>query len=377
MLCVALLFSFGICMKCWRAAYSLVVSFCLAFSVAAKDIVVAQTLDLSGLSNLGKDFSNGVRTYFDSVNERGGVRGRRISFVQLDDSGRSADAAANVDKLLLENVVDAMIASTSEETLLATANAPRLRASSLLLIGAPTGTDLERAGIATRVLPVRATYRDEARVLLDYLKTFSEGAVALVRGDGPDADACVLALREEARARKLSFVFDDTAQKWLQRAAAKSSLGAVIIVGDALGVAPTLRHARNTAPMAVVLGFSTVDHRTLIEIAGASAKGMLITQTVPPPGKSIHPFQREHRAMMKKYRDEPPTQHTLEGYVVARLLVSALERVDGEPTAVKVSAALRSLPPIDLGPMRVAGRRGAANGYVDMTAISSKGGLVE
>jgi hypothetical protein len=99
---------------------------------------------------------------------------------------------------------------------------------------------------------------------------------------------------------------------------------------------------------------------------------------VPPPGKTIHPFQREHRAMMKQYRDEPPTQHTLEGYVVARLLVSALERVDGEPTAAKVSAALRDLPPIELGPMRVSGRTaGAVNRYVDMTAISSKGGLVE
>ena len=70
-----------------------------------------------------------------------------------------------------------------------------------LVVGAPTGVDLERAGIAARVVPVRATYRDEARVLLDYLRTFSEGAVALVRGDAPDAEACSLALRDEARAR--------------------------------------------------------------------------------------------------------------------------------------------------------------------------------
>jgi ABC-type branched-subunit amino acid transport system substrate-binding protein len=347
----------------------------------AKDIVVTQTLDLSGLSNVGKDFSNGIRTYFDAVNARGGVRGRRIQFVQLDDAGRAADAMVNIEKLLQDNEVDAMIAPTSEETLLAAAGMPRLRASALLLMGAPTGTDLERAKIAAKVMPVRATYRDEARVLLDYVKTFSEGSVALVRGDGPDATACALALREEAQARNLVLAFDGTAMQWLQRTAPKPSttaLGAVIIAGDALGVAPSLQHARKTTPMATVLGFSTVDHRTLIEIAGASAKGMLITQTVPPPGKTIHPFQREHRAMMKQYRDEPPTQHTLEGYVVARLLVSALERVDGEPTAAKVSAALRDLPPIELGPMRVSGRTaGAVNRYVDMTAISSKGGLVE
>ena len=366
-----------------RAALCLAVGFCLALPAVAKDIVVAQTLDLSGLSNLGKDFSNGVRTYFDAVNARGGVRGRRISFVQLDDSGRAADALANVDKLLLENDVDVMIAPTSEETLLAAANAPRVRASGLMMVGAPTGADLERAGIASRAMSVRATYRDEARVLLDYLKTFSEGAVALVRGDGPDAVACALALREEASARGIVLAFDGAAQYWQQRSAAsKPFISAVVIAGDALGVAPVLQHARKTAPMATVFGFSTVDHRTLIEIAGAAAKGMLLTQAVPPPGKTIFAFQREHRALMKQYRDEPPSQHTLEGYVVARMLVAALERVEGEPTASKVSAALRAAPAMDFGPMRVSGRgvatnTGANNRYVDMTAISSKGGLVE
>ena len=225
-------------MNALRGAVWLTAGLCLAFPVPAKDIVVAQTLDLSGLSNLGKDFSNGVRTYFDAVNERGGVRGRRLQFVQLDDSGRAADAVANVAKLLLEHDVDAIIAPTSEETLLAAATAPRLRASTLLLLGAPTGTDLERAGINAQVLPVRASYRDEARVLLDSVKTFSEGSVALVRGDGPDAEACVMALREETRARNLPLAFDDSAQKWLQRTSSKPTFGAVIIAGDALGVAP-------------------------------------------------------------------------------------------------------------------------------------------
>jgi ABC-type branched-subunit amino acid transport system substrate-binding protein len=365
-------------MKTMSAALCLAAALWTPMPVVAKDIVVAQTLDLSGLSNLGKDFSNGIRTYFDAVNARGGVRGRRIQFVQLDDSGRAADAAANVDKLLLENEVDALIAPTSEETLLAAATSPRVRASGLTMIGAPTGTDIDRAGLAARVLAVRATYRDEARVLLDYLKTFSEGGVALVRGDGPDAEACVQAMREEARARGLTLAFDGSSQRWLSRTVGRPAIGAVIVAGDALGVTPALLHARKISPLVALLGFSTVDHRTLIEIAGAAAKGMMITQAVPPPGKTIHTFQREHRALMKQYRDEPPSQHTLEGFVVARLLVSALERVDGEPTAAKVTTALRAAPALDFGPMRVGGRgAGAGARYVDITAISSKGGLVE
>ena len=51
------------------------------------------------------------------MNARGGVRGRRIQLVQLDDAGRAADAASNADKLLAEHDVDVLIAPTSEETL--------------------------------------------------------------------------------------------------------------------------------------------------------------------------------------------------------------------------------------------------------------------
>jgi ABC-type branched-subunit amino acid transport system substrate-binding protein len=66
--------------------FNLFVSICLLLSLvaslpsASREIVIAQSLDLSGQTNLGKDYSNGLRTYFDAVNERGGVRGRRIVF---------------------------------------------------------------------------------------------------------------------------------------------------------------------------------------------------------------------------------------------------------------------------------------------------------
>ena len=347
-------------------------------AVHGKDFVIGQSLDLSGLSNLGKDFSNGVRTYFDAINARGGVRGRKVQFLQLDDSGRAADAQANVEKLLRESDIDVLIAPTSEETLLAVLNVLRQRAVTLPVIGAPTGTIVDASSANTRPFMIRASYRDEARALLDSLRTFNEGGIALVRADGPDALASHNALREEVRVRQLPVTFDGATATWLKQKPSKERIGAVIISGDAIGALPAIKYGRLIAPFALFLGFSTIDHRTLIELAGAQATGMLITQVMPPPGKTIHPFQREHRAMMKLYRDEPPSQHTLEGYVVAHMLVAALERVDGEPSPAKVNGALRAQPAADFGPMRVDLRTsGATNRYVDMTAISSKGGLIE
>jgi ABC-type branched-subunit amino acid transport system substrate-binding protein len=46
-------------------------------ALSSDAILVAQTFDLSGASNIGKDFSSGIRTYIDAVNQRGGVRGKK------------------------------------------------------------------------------------------------------------------------------------------------------------------------------------------------------------------------------------------------------------------------------------------------------------
>jgi branched-chain amino acid transport system substrate-binding protein len=363
---------------CGLAAALLSAVLTLPSPLLAKDLIVGQSLDLSGATNLGKDFSNGIRTYFDSVNARGGVRGRKIQFVQLDDGGRAADAQLNIEKLLREQDADVLIAPTSAETLSAAASMPKLRSTSLTLLGAPTGAEVDAGGGSFRVLPLRATFREEAKSLLDTLRTFNDGAIALVRGDGPDAEASHSALREEVLARKLNVAFEGTTALWLVRKPSPERIGAVVISGDAIGVMPALQQTRRIAPQAILMGFSTVDHRTLVELVGAAAKGMMITQVVPPPGKTIHPFQREHRALMKQYRDEPPSQHTLEGYIVARILVAAYERVEGEPTPAKLSSALRTIGAIDFGPMRISPRAESANArYVDQTAISSKGGLVE
>jgi branched-chain amino acid transport system substrate-binding protein len=344
----------------------------------AKDFIVGQSLDLSGLSNVGKDFSNGARTYFDAVNARGGVQGRKISFVQLDDSGRAADAKANAQKLLRESNVDVLFGATTAEAQMAVVGVAASASPRVAVVGAPTGAEPDASSLSA-AFATRASYRDEARALLDSLRMFHEGAIAIVQGEGPDAAVTHAAIRAEAIARNMALAFDGNAAQWQTRDARVAKIGAVIVSGDALGVATVARHTRKVSPQSWLLAFSTVDYRNLFELAGAAASGMFIAQVVPPPGKTIHAFQREHRALMKQYRDEPPSQHTLEGFVAARVLVAAFAQVEGEPTAAKISKALRASPPMDFGPLRVSMQRptGGARAYVDVTAISSKGALLE
>jgi branched-chain amino acid transport system substrate-binding protein len=344
----------------------------------ARDIVVGQSLDLSGQTNLGKDFSNGVRTYFDAINKRGGIRGRKLQLVQLDDSGRAADALGNIAKLVRSDDIDVLIGPTNAPTFLAVVNAAPFKNSSLTLVGAPTGARSVDTD-SSRVVIVRASYRDESRLLLNHIvQTLAAKQIALVQSDGGDGEYAAAAFREEAKARGIKLAFDDLGKAWFARTTQNKDFDAVVIAGDAIGVAQPLNHTRRTAQGANVFGFSTVDHKTLQEIGKADAIGMIISQAMPAPEKTIHPFQREHRSLMKTYRDEPPSLHTLEGYVVARLLVNAFESIDGDPTPARVSAALRTVRDIEFGPMSVSTRvPGNSVRFVNLSAVSKRGELIE
>jgi branched-chain amino acid transport system substrate-binding protein len=157
---------------------------------------------------------------------------------------------------------------------------------------------------------------------------------------------------------------------------AKAAPHSIIVTGDAINLATVVKRVRQQYGLIPILGFSSVDHRTLIELSGKAATGVLLTQVMPSSTKTTHPYQRKHRQLMKQFRDEAPTLHTLEGYVTARTLVAALERVDGEVTAEKVLAALCTQQSIDLGELLVNVRSGVSNRFVDLTAASNSGQLL-
>jgi branched-chain amino acid transport system substrate-binding protein len=355
----------------------LLVSILFSASSSAREIVVAQSLDLSGQTNLGKDFSNGIRTYFDAVNERGGVRGRRITFVQLDDSGDPATTSANLKQLFRENKVDVLIAPTTARSLFAAIAEPAFRNSNAALLGAPTGARLpERDN--PNVLHLRASYRDEARQLLTHMSTLGMRNVALVVADGEESPFAAAAFRAEASARGVRLAFDGDAAQWRARAASLSSVEAVVISGDAIGVSNAVEHSRKFTRYATLFGFSMIDHRTLLELTKANSIGMVISQAMPAAGKSTHAFQREHREQMKRFRDEPPSLHTLEGYLVARYLATALSSIESDPTPATVLSALRRSATMDLGAIAItASANSNTIRFVNLSAISKSGNLLD
>jgi ABC-type branched-subunit amino acid transport system substrate-binding protein len=82
--------------------------------VSADAIRIGQSAPLTGANaELGNDIRNGAMAYFRKVNEAGGVHGRRLELVTLDDANQVPRAEANTRKLVEEDGVFALFGYAS------------------------------------------------------------------------------------------------------------------------------------------------------------------------------------------------------------------------------------------------------------------------
>lgn len=128
---------------------------------------------------------------------------------------------------------------------------------------------------------------------------------------------------------------------------------AVIVLGDTSVLGNFAREFPFKQLGILIGGLSLVNHTALTEIAGPQAvKGIVLTQVVPSPQREGVPIVREHIKAMKKFRDEPPSHLTLEGFIAAKALVESLRTgLNGKPVRREdvAAALLRNQPRLNAG----------------------------
>lgn len=85
--------------------------------VLTQEIVLGSSQPLSGtLAYMGKAVDEGMRTYFDMVNEQGGVNGRKIKLITYDDELKPAKSVANAKLLVERDKIFAMVGNIGHAT---------------------------------------------------------------------------------------------------------------------------------------------------------------------------------------------------------------------------------------------------------------------
>lgn len=313
----------------WMRYISWLALACMPLLAHADRIVIGQAVDLSGPSAaLGRDYVAGIKTYFDGLNAKGGVQGKRIQYVVYDDKGDPAQAAFAVTELIQRHKADFLIGGIGDEMTRAILNAPRFRNSDHILFAPVAGDAYDWTD---RVMPWRPGYKQEIKHIFSHFAALGLKDVGLVYQDSPMYREIPKLLQDEAKRQALQITgmvrINENNDSLVKEAAklAKSAPRFVVVIADSISTALFLKEFRKHQRETYVAGTSLTNLETLLQVAGAQAvEWTLFSQAVPNPRAGRSPLQVEHMDMLRRFRDEPPSAMTLEGFAVAKSLASAI-----------------------------------------------------
>ena len=269
------------------AAFALSLSMASSLTRAADTIVVGRSLALSGpLQSYGEAKRDGADAYIQKINAAGGVRGKKIELITLDDAYAPANTVANLRKLAAERQPTAFLGLFGVPTIAAAL--PVLKELKIPAVGLTPGTDALRTPLNRYAFPVRASYADEARKLVSHVKTTGITKISVIYSDNPFGQSVKDTLMAAFTAAGLTakVVKVDPAAKEAAEAARQATAEApqaIFLTMLSQAAVPVLTEVKKTGANGALYTFSPVDTSTVTKQLGQKARGLAITQIVPIP----------------------------------------------------------------------------------------------
>ena len=370
-----------------RTAASLVAltTYAVCGAVHSQEIRIGNIADQNGINaDISRDYLAGAWTYFDYVNANGGINGRKLNVIAKDDGGEPANTLRLTRELIEKDKADVLFGFVGDEGLRSVAGDAVFKASGITLYAPLSGAEVANSG--GRIYFVRPTYREEAKHIVQHFSQLGNTTFAIIAADNPLGATLAGQIDDELKARglpaatRLNLNIDLKNVEAINRDVSIAKPQVVVVAADTISMAEFLKRFRRLDKGTNVVGFSTVNHRTLLEIAQPDfAVSTLITQVVPHPGSSNTRLQTEHRALMAKFRDEPPSHITLEGFMAAKGLVRALERAGKALSRNGIAAALNGDKRFDLDGMTLVftPKNDRGSHFVDISYLRRDGKLVQ
>ncbi|GAC1319198.1 MAG: hypothetical protein NVSMB28_08760 [Collimonas sp.] len=292
-------------------------------NAASDAIVIGQAIDLSGPNaDLGRDYVAGIKTYFDVLNAKGGINGRHIQYLVRDDRGQADLAVKAVNELITQAHAAYLFGGVGDDVTRAVLDSAEFKRSGLTLYAPLAGADYQKDA---KVLFWRPSYQQEIRYIFSHFGKLGVKNVGVVYQESAATTDAYRRLTDQMQESgiKLSgtvHLGNDLAKMRSETAQlASAKPGFVIMIADTVSAGVFLKEFRKFAPQTFVAGSSLTNLTTLRQLAGGKAvEWTVFSQVVPNPNIGSSSIQLEHLNMMRKYRDEPVSALTLEGFTAAK-----------------------------------------------------------
>ena len=313
------------------------------------------------------------------MNAKGGVHGRKIELKTRDDKYEANLAVENTKKLIEEDKVFALISYVGTPT--TGAAMPIFTQAKVPLVGPFTGAEVLRTPVNRYIFNVRASYYDETEKIVEQLVSTGNKNIAVFYQDDAYGQAGLkgVEIAMTKRSLKISALGKVERNTTKVQDAVKTidaaKPDAVIMISAYTSIAEFVREMRSAGSVAQFHNVSFVGSKALSDALKDEGYGVAISQVVPFPWSPAVPIVKEYQNVLKQAGNTDYNFSSLEGFIVAKVMVEGLKRAGRDLTREKLVTALESMNSVDLGGFNVSFSPASHSGsqYVDLTMIGRQG----
>lgn len=348
-------------------------------------ITIGMTAPLSGPNGAyGMDMKDVITAYFKQVNDAGGVNGRKLELVAMDDGYETDRAVANTKTLINDKKVFAMVASYGSSPTTAAMN-DAFGPAKVPLIGTISGADSIRQSPKDNpnnryMFNVRASYANETEAIINQLVGLGLKNIAVFyQNDGfgkSGLDGVIAALKKHNQAPSAIATVERNSLDVSQavQTISKTSPQAVVMVTLYKPTAEFVRQMKKANQHPQFMTLSPVGADLLAKELGDEARGIGISQVMPYPWNDTTPMVRDYQKLLGKQGKY--SYYGIEAYAMAKVLVDGIRKSGAKDISrEKLVSTLESMQNHDLGGYRVSYSASERLGsrFVDLSVIGNGG----
>jgi branched-chain amino acid transport system substrate-binding protein len=361
----------------------------LAATVAAPGLVRAQKADLiigqsaptSGfMASAMQGVLAGEQLAFDEVNKKGGINGRGIKLVILDDGFDPKRSLDNARTLVEQQGAVALFgfAGTAQTA----AVLPYITEKRVPLISIYSGSPALRVKPNRYFFTTQASYADELVKMTRNLVSTQNTKIAIVYQDNefgkllqPLAEKIIMAEGGTVVASRALANTGADAVAVAQSLAAFQPQGIIMLVAGPAVVAYVKANRSTLAVPIYTLSLSV--NIAVLNALGDDARGLAISRATPYPWNGITPLPKAFAAQMQRVGKPLDYDHYV-GYINGRILIEGLRKAGSNITSESLTLGMEKLNKIDLGGYRLNydAQNHHGSNFVEITIVGPGGKFI-
>jgi branched-chain amino acid transport system substrate-binding protein len=303
-----------------------------------------QTVPKTGPAALYGESTTGVQAYFDYVNAHGGVHGRKIKFISLDDQYKPPIALQDTKTLVYPDHVFAEVAVNG--TAATEANITVLGPNNVPLVGPQTGATIFAGTFRKYLYNVWPSYLIEGKMLGTFAQGQHLARVGVLYQNDDFGKSLLQGLKNSGIKPALAIPYDPTQTDFSPQAAQFKAAHADAVVILAIPGPTTdflnALNAVNYKPVRIMSQVSAIPQE--FQTAPQEFPGSLSGAFIPPLQDTTNPQVKAFLTGMSTYQPgKPQSVFAAWGWTEAQVAVAGLKAVKGPVTRDSYETALDSL----------------------------------